>query len=106
MNYFRITGYNPKENFCFIMDSNGKFNALWEFSAYVVEQGLEIIKAGKEEKFLDGNIRKTEQNYNKLILRAYSNGKPETTTYTVNGINYKAIKVKDKIYIPDKNETV
>ena len=58
MNYFRITGYNPKENFCFIMDSNGKFNALWEFSAYVVEQGLEIIKASKEEKFLDGNIAK------------------------------------------------
>ncbi len=106
MNYFRITAYNPKEDYCFIMDSNGKFNALWEFSAYVVEQGFEIIKAGKEEKFLDGNIPRTDVSLDKIILRACSDGKPENTSYTINGINYKAIKVKDMIYIPDKNDII
>ena len=27
--YFRITGYNEKENISVIMDSNGKFNEIW-----------------------------------------------------------------------------
>lgn len=27
--YFRITGYNPKEDYCFILDANGKFEKLW-----------------------------------------------------------------------------
>lgn len=106
MNYFRITAYNPKEDYCFIIDSNGKFNALWEFSAYVVEQGFEIIKAGKEEKFLDGNITKASVSLDKIVLRACADGKPENTSCKINGINYKAIKVKDMIYIPDKNDII
>ena len=34
MNYFRITVYNPKYDFSAILDANGKYNELWEFSAY------------------------------------------------------------------------
>ena len=72
----------------------------------VLIQGFEIIKAGKEEKFLDGNIPKADVSLDKIILRACSDGKPENTSYTISGINYKAIKIKDMIYIPDKNDTI
>ena len=41
-NYFRITGYWPKENLTFIVDSNGRFTKLWQFSAYLVSKGIEI----------------------------------------------------------------
>ena len=41
-----------------------------------------------------------------IILRANADGKPKETTYTIDGITYKAIKVGDKIYIPDKEKTV
>ena len=29
MDYFRITGYCPEHDFCFILDSNGKYEKLW-----------------------------------------------------------------------------
>ena len=35
-NYFRITGYDEKDDFCFIIDSNGMFEKLWQFSAFLV----------------------------------------------------------------------
>ena len=35
-NYFRITGYYPEQDFCFIIDSNGMFEKLWQFSSYLI----------------------------------------------------------------------
>ena len=45
--YFRITGYNEKENISVIMDSNGKFNEIWEFSVYMLQKGFRIKKIGR-----------------------------------------------------------
>lgn len=39
-NYFRITAYHPDEYISVIMDSNGKFEKLWQFSACLVAKGL------------------------------------------------------------------
>lgn len=33
-NYFRITGYWPESDICFIIDSNGMFEKLWQFSSF------------------------------------------------------------------------
>lgn len=43
LNYFRITGYYPAKDVCFIADSNGKFAELWQFSSYLVRKGVKII---------------------------------------------------------------
>ena len=48
-NYFRITGYWPKENLTFIVDSNGMFEKLWQFSAYLVSKGIEIKEVSKND---------------------------------------------------------
>ena len=102
-NYFRITAYHPTENFSVIMDSNGMFEKLWQFSADIVQKGFKIIEVGDSNKFLEGEIPLDKLELNKYILRANAKNTPQYTTVNVNGINYKAIRVKNKTYIPDKN---
>lgn len=47
-NYFRITAYHPAEDLSVIADSNGKFEKLWQFSAYIVSKGFKVIAVNKE----------------------------------------------------------
>ena len=100
-NYFRITGYWPENDCCFIMDSNGMFDLIWQFSSYLVSKGIKIIAVSKEENMIDINIDKVEQDKEHIFLRANTDGKPEEITQVVNGITYKALKVADKMYIPN-----
>lgn len=99
MNYFRITGYNQKNDFCFILDSNGMFEKLWQFSAYIISKGLKVLEVAKIEDIIDINIEKVEQDSEHIYLRATANGKPEYVDQQVNGTTYKAIKVADSLYI-------
>ena len=64
------------------------------------------MEVGNESKFTDGNIDRIEENSEKIFLRANADGKPEYITQTVNGVTYKAVKVADKVYIPDRTQTV
>ncbi len=105
-NYFRITGYCPEDNYCFIMDTNGLFEKMWQLSSYCIQKGLKVIEISNDEKFLDVNITKAEPDNEHFILRANADGKPENITYEIDGITYKAVKVGDKIYIPDKEQTI
>ena len=99
MNYFRITGYNQKNDFCFILDSNGMFEKLWQFSAYIISKGLKVLEVAKIEDIIDINIEKVEQDSEHIYLRATANGKPEHVDQQVNGTTYKAIKVAESLYI-------
>ena len=103
-NYFRITAYYPEDNFSFILDSNGKFEKLWQFSAYLISKEIKVIEASKQEQMLDINIEPAPQDNEHIILRVNADGKPEYLTQIINGITYKAIKVADKIYIPDRTQ--
>ena len=47
-NYFRITAYHPEKNICAIFDSNGRFEKLWQFSAYLVQKGFKIVEVGAD----------------------------------------------------------
>ena len=40
--YFRITAYHPKEDISAILDTEGKYEELWEFSAFLVSKGFKI----------------------------------------------------------------
>ena len=89
-NYFRITAYNPAKNICAIFDSNGRFEKLWQFSAYLVQKGFKIVEVGSDDKFIDGNIPKVSVE-KLLILRACAKRQPVINgdTVEVNGRNYK-----------------
>lgn len=103
--YFRLTVYHPAENLSVIFDSNGMYEKLWQFSSYMIGRGFKVLEASTEEKFLDGNISKTEADPEHIICRAHFKGKPETVAYELNGVSYQAVKVGDKTYIPDRDKT-
>jgi len=92
-NYFRITVYHPVHNISAIMDSNGKFEKLWQFSSYMVSKGFKIIEVGDENKFDDGDMPKVEYDNVHVILRVCKSGKPEITgnRITVEGKSYMII---------------
>ena len=89
--YYRITAYNKEEDFSFILDSNGMFEKLWQFSSYLVNKRLNIIDASKLENITDTNIDNANVDTEHIILRATQDGKIEPKDYT--------IKVADKFYI-------
>lgn len=105
-NYFRIAGYYPEKDFCFIMDANGKFEKLWQFSAFLISKGIKIIEVSGDDKFLDGNIERAEYDSEKVIPIAMQKGKPNYIDYEIDGINYKAIAIDGNIYVPDGTNTL
>ena len=92
-NYFRITAYHPTENFSVIMDSNGMFEKLWQFSSFMVSKGFKIIEVGGEDKFNEGDMTKVEPDNTHVIVRACKSGLPEITgnRITVEGKSYTII---------------
>ena len=76
-----------------IMDSYGKFNELWEFSAYLVEKGFSILEVHGANKFTDGNFPKAEQDNEHVILRAAQYGMLDIETR-----NSKTITIANRYY--------
>ena len=91
-NYFRITAYHPAENLSAIFDSNGRFEKLWQFSAFLVQKGFKIVEVGSDDKFHEGNIPKVQEDTS-LILRACAKGKPKKdgTAIEIHGKHYEVI---------------
>lgn len=104
--YYRITAYYPQDDFSFILDSNGMHEKLWQFSAMLVAKGLKVLEVSKLENVIDININQVEEDKEHIFLRATAEGKPEYINQNINGTIYKAIKVADKIYIPDNTQTI
>jgi len=103
-NYFRVTAYHPTENLSVILDSNGKCELLWQLSSAVVLKDFKVLAVASADKFLDGNITKTERETNRFVLRAFAKGEPERIIHQHNGVTYQALRVANGIYIPDKNK--
>ena len=101
MNYFRITAYWPKHDETIILDSNGLFEQKWEFSSFVVKHGFKVLNITDETKFIDINISRAEPSKEVMFLRARQYGKDILTKVEKDGQVYDAIKVDEKIYIPN-----
>ena len=100
MNYFRITGYSPKHNFSFILDAHNVFEKIWQFSKILISNDIKVIAVSSEDKFQDINIERAKNNT--ISIRAISEGQHEIISH--NGL--QAIKITDKIYIPDRNSRI
>lgn len=92
--YFRATGYYPKEDISFIIDSNGKFDARWQLGSMLACANCEVIAISDYDKIQEVNLTKASPNNNSCIIRAVMKGKP-TKTEMENG---KTLKVGDKSY--------
>ena len=97
-NYFRITAYHPEKDISVILDSNGAFEKLWQFSSYLVQKGFKILEVGANENIIESTFPAIKEVSNKIILRAIDNGKPEIQEITYQDRPCKAITVYDKIY--------
>ncbi len=105
-NYFRVTVYHEAEDFSIIMDSFGMYEKLWQFSSFFIQKGFQVLEVSSDEKFLDVNIKRANPCPDNMILRETGTGRPEKITYTLDGVTYHAVKLKEKIYIPDRSITV
>ena len=74
-NYYRITAYHPAEDLSVIVDSNGKFEKLWEFSAYMVSKGFKVIAVNREDGFENGNMPRIAPDKDRITIQAYLTGK-------------------------------
>ena len=89
-NYFRITTYSPTENVSAIVDCYGKFEELWQFSAYLVRKKFKIRAVSESDAFECGNIPKAQPDEERLLLRACQVGEPniQGNRIEVNGKYY------------------
>ena len=95
MKYFRITGYCPEHDFSFIVDCNGKFEKLWQFSSFLVLKNLKVLEVCESDKILSSNIDTPTEDKKHILLRACCEGKPNITTQD----NKKTITVANKTYV-------
>ena len=76
--YYRITAYHASAGLSIIADSYGKFEKLWQFSAYLIERGFRIIAVDREQFFIDGTMPKVDAPSEKLMIRAVGKDEPNT----------------------------
>lgn len=100
-NYYRITAYHKEKDISIIMDSYGLFEKKWQFSADLIRRGFDIIEVSDDTQFLDGNIERLTEETDKYVLRANAQGKPTYSTKVIDGVEYKAVTVEYKTYIPN-----
>ena len=89
-NYFRITTYSPEENVSAIIDSYGKFDEVWQFSAYLVRRKFKIRAVSEVQNFDFGSIPQATLDESRLLLRACQRGEPiiDGNRIEVNGRYY------------------
>jgi len=100
-NYFRITAYLEARDISIIIDSNGMFDKVWQFSSYLVQKNIKIVEVGSNDKIQDVNIEPAEYDKNHIFLRACAKGQPQYIDHTIDGEIFKAIQVGEKVYIPN-----
>lgn len=104
-NYYRVTAYYPQENISFIADSFGKFEKLWQLSAFLKSKDCDIIAASKLENMLDETTPPITPNVRHFIIRSCTMGTSTWSTMKIDGTTYKSLRVGNVEYIPDINET-
>ena len=100
-NYYRITAYHKATGISAILDSNGRFDVIWKFSAYLVAKDFKIIKVHTSDNFLVGNVDLLTEESPKIRLRAVAEGEPLIESDTYQEKPCEMVIVGDKAYIPD-----
>lgn len=96
--YFRITAYYPKENISATLDANGKYEELWEFSAFLVSKGFKILEVCESEQIAEATFPLINIKSSKILLRSVEKGIAEIQHFEHQGRKCKSITVGDKTY--------
>ena len=92
--YFRLTAYYPAEDISCIMDTYGKYDEIWQFSAHLVKLKFKIIDIAGKGQFEHGNIPPIKEKSDQFILRACTKGKVEKVdgVISIKGRYYKTFR--------------
>ena len=104
--YYRVAGYLNDKNISFIADSNGKFEKLWQLSAYLKSKGCEIVAVSKLENMIDEKTLLAQENDKQFVLRSCAMGTPTWSRITINGTIYKTLRIGNIEYVPDITQTI
>ena len=93
-NYFRLTAYYLAEDISCIMDTYGKYDKIWQFSAYLVKLKFKIIDIAEEGQFDYGNIPPIKEKSDQFVLRACAKGTVDKVdgVISINGRCYKTYR--------------
>ncbi len=70
MKYFRVKALYPKNNMEIIVDSYGKYDEIWQLSAFLVSKGLKILQVWDDGKVPNTEFPKIEEkDINNIIIR-------------------------------------
>ena len=67
-NYFRITVFLPNKHIAAVFESHGRFEKLWQFSAFLVAKGFKIIDVDEIKSLL--NTKEEPFDENKIFICA------------------------------------
>ncbi len=56
--YFRVKALYPKNNMEIIVDSYGKYDEIWQLSAFLISKGFKIQQVWDDGKIVDIDIPK------------------------------------------------
>ena len=98
MDYYRITAYHSEHDISVILDSNGRFETLWEFSSFLADHGFRIVFITKSDAIADAGCPDIEPS-KKLAVRAIAKGFPESDDFIYQDRKCKAITVGSKVYV-------
>ena len=79
--YFRITAYHPEKDMSIIMDSNGIYEKLWQFSAYLVSKGFDILDDVSAFDGVHGCFRHKRRDGSEYIKVGYHEGLVDAETW-------------------------
>ena len=69
--YFRVKALYPKENMTVVVDSYGKYDEIWQLSAFLIKKGFKILQVWDDGKITDKDIPKVNTvDHNNLIVRS------------------------------------
>ena len=97
MEYYRITAYHTDEDISVILDSNGRFESLWDFSSFLVSHGFKVLSLSRAEVLVESTFPLIEET-NKLTVREIAKGMPTILEFEYNARKCRGITVGDKLY--------
>lgn len=66
--YFRVKAHYPKENMTVIVDSYGKYDEIWQLSAFLIKRGFKILQVWDDGKITKTDIPKVNMINTKYIF--------------------------------------
>ena len=58
--YFRVKALYPKNNMAIVADSYGKFDEIWQLSAFLIKKGFKILEVFDNDKIPDTELPRVD----------------------------------------------